>query len=92
VDTSVTTRARIQSGAREICDLVGMIAQKRDVSRAQIGLAWVLQKPGVTAPIVGASKPVHLTDAAAALAISLAPDEIETLESPYVWQGKANFQ
>jgi aryl-alcohol dehydrogenase-like predicted oxidoreductase len=92
VDTSVTTRYRAQDGAREIIDQVGTIARKRDVSRAQIALAWVLQKPGVTAPIVGASKPVHLTDAAAALAVSLTTEEIEALESPYVRQGKANFQ
>jgi aryl-alcohol dehydrogenase-like predicted oxidoreductase len=49
-----------------------------------VALAWLLQKPGVTAPIVGASKPHHLDDAVAALALKLDPEEIAALEEPYV--------
>jgi 1-deoxyxylulose-5-phosphate synthase len=54
------------------------------VPRAQVALAWVAQKKGITSPIVGASKPEHLTDAIAALSLNLTADEIKTLEAPYV--------
>ena len=50
---------------------------------AQIALAWVLAKPAITAPIVGASKPGHLEDAAAALTIKLDGEDLKTLEEPY---------
>jgi aryl-alcohol dehydrogenase-like predicted oxidoreductase len=92
VDANATNRYRAQEGAREIVNQVGAIAKKRGVSRAQIGLAWLLQKPEVTAPIVGVGKPVHLTDAVAAVSISLTPEELKSLETPYVPQGQANFQ
>jgi len=62
---------------------VGQIAEGRGVSRAQLALAWLLSKPAVTAPIVGASKPHHLQDAVAALALRLTPEEIASLEEPY---------
>jgi len=68
---------------REIVDAVGKLAERRGVPRAQIALAWVIQKKGVTAPIVGASKPNHLTDAVAAMAVKLSDEEIEALEAPY---------
>ena len=51
--------------------------------RAQVALAWLLSKPAMTAPIVGATKPHHLEDAVAALALKLAPEEIAALEEPY---------
>jgi len=60
------------------------IASTRGVPPAQIALAWILQKPGITAPIIGASKPNHLEDAVAALAVKLTAEEIEALESFYV--------
>ena len=63
---------------------VGEIAQKRGVSRAQVALAWLLHKPVVTAPIVGASKQQHLDDAIAALSLKLSAEEIAALEEPYV--------
>jgi aryl-alcohol dehydrogenase (NADP+) len=71
-------------GDGAVVDAVGAVAAKRGVPRAQVALAWLLAKPGVTAPIVGASKPGHLTDAAAALALKLDADEIAALEAPYV--------
>ena len=61
-----------------------MLAVKRGVSPAQIALAWVLHKPGVVAPIVGASKSHHLTDAIAAESLTLTPEEMSFLEAPYV--------
>ncbi len=58
---------------------------------AQVALAWVLRNPGVSAPIVGATKPHHLPEAAAALDIHLTDDEARTLEEPYVQQGPSWF-
>ena len=52
--------------------------------RAQVALAWLLGRPAVTAPIIGATKPQHLEDAVAALSIKLAPEEMARLEEPYV--------
>ncbi len=69
---------------RRVVERVAEIAQKRGVPRAQVALAWVLQKPVVTAPIIGASKPHHLEDAVAALSLGLTADEITALEEPYV--------
>lgn len=59
------------------------VAAARGVAPAQVALAWVLRQPGVTAPIIGVSKPRHLTDALAALAIDLEPAEIARLTEPY---------
>jgi aryl-alcohol dehydrogenase-like predicted oxidoreductase len=69
---------------RRIVERVGEIAAKRGVPRAQVALAWMAQKPFVTAPIVGASKLHHLDDAIAALSLNLTPEEISSLEEPYV--------
>jgi 1-deoxyxylulose-5-phosphate synthase len=69
---------------RLIVDQVGAIASARDVPRAQVALAWLLQKKGLTSPIVGASKPEHLKDAVAALSLKLTTEEIASLEGPYV--------
>ena len=63
---------------------MGEVAAARGVPRAQIALAWMLDKPDVTAPIIGATKPHHLEDAVAALAIKLTPEEMARLEEPYV--------
>jgi diketogulonate reductase-like aldo/keto reductase len=63
---------------------VAGVAKKRGVSQAQIALAWMLSKPFVTSPIVGATKPQHLEDAVAALSLKLSPEEIAALEQPYV--------
>jgi 1-deoxyxylulose-5-phosphate synthase len=68
---------------RRVVDRLGEIAEKRGVPRAQVALAWMLGKPVVTSPIVGATKPNHLQDAAAALSLRLTPDEIAALEEPY---------
>ena len=67
-----------------IVDAVAAIAARRGVSRAQVALAWLLHKPAVAAPIVGASKFEHLDDAVAALALRLDDEELAALESPYV--------
>jgi aryl-alcohol dehydrogenase-like predicted oxidoreductase len=67
-----------------VVDGAGEIAAVRGVPPAQVALAWLLHKPGVTAPIVGATKLEHLDDAIAAEQISLDADEIARLEEPYV--------
>src|SRR5204863_10190101 len=66
-----------------IADRVAELAQRRGVTAAQIALAWILHKPGVTAPIVAASKLVQLDQAIAALEISLDEGEMQFLEEPY---------
>lgn len=68
---------------RQIVERVASIARQRGLPRAQIALAWLLSKPVVTAPIVGASKLHHLDDAVAALSVKLEPEEIAALEEPY---------
>lgn len=66
-----------------VVDRVGEIARRRGVSNAQVALAWVLQQPGITAPIIGASKMQHLEDAIKSLELRLTSDEISILAEPY---------
>ena len=66
-----------------VVDRLTEIARKRGASNAQVALAWMLQKPGITAPIVGASKMQHLEDAVAALKLKLDGSETKALEEPY---------
>jgi aryl-alcohol dehydrogenase-like predicted oxidoreductase len=66
-----------------IVDAVQRVADQRGVPMAQVALAWVLANPVVTAPIVGATKPHHLDDAVAALALTLTDDEVSALQEPY---------
>lgn len=69
---------------RKVVERVAEVAEKRGVPRAQVALAWVLQKTPVTAPIIGATKLHHLEDAVAAVSIKLTSDEVSFLEEPYV--------
>ncbi|PRY70031.1 aryl-alcohol dehydrogenase-like predicted oxidoreductase [Glaciihabitans tibetensis] len=73
-----------EASDRRIVDTVGEIAGERDVSRAQIALAWVMSQQAVTAPIVGATKPEHLSDAVAAVDLVLTGAELERLSQHYV--------
>jgi 1-deoxyxylulose-5-phosphate synthase len=66
-----------------VVDRVGEVARARGVPNAQVALAWILQQPGVTAPIVGASKMQHLEDAVAALSLKLDERELQALAEPY---------
>ncbi|MFI6335797.1 aldo/keto reductase [Streptomyces sp. NPDC050535] len=72
-----------REGDHEIVDAVARIAAARDVPRARIALAWLLHQSTVTSPIVGATRPHHVEDAVAALAVELTEKEIEELERPY---------
>ena len=69
---------------RQVVKRVAELAQKHGVPRARIALAWLLQKEPVTAPIVGATKTAHLEEAVGALSVTLAPEEVTSLEEPYV--------
>ena len=75
--------SQTEEADRKVVDRLGQVAEKRGVPRAQLALAWLLSKPGVSAPIVGATKPHHLNDAVAALSLRLAAEEITALEEPY---------
>jgi aryl-alcohol dehydrogenase-like predicted oxidoreductase len=68
----------------DVVDAVAEVAAERGVPSAQIALAWLLQRPGVTAPIVGATKLGHVEDALAAEKLELTEDEIRRLEAPYI--------
>jgi aryl-alcohol dehydrogenase-like predicted oxidoreductase len=91
-DKGETTRAKsdefahrlyYNDGDFKVVDRVSEIAAKRGVPNAQVALAWLLAQPGVTSPIVGASKPNHLDDAIAATELKLSEDEIKALKEPY---------
>ena len=76
--------AGVGESDRQIVAAVKKLAEERGVPRAQIALAWMLDKPWVSAPIIGATKLSHIDDAVAALSIQLSEDEIALLEEPYV--------
>jgi aryl-alcohol dehydrogenase-like predicted oxidoreductase len=76
--------ARTADADRRVVDTVAAVAAARGVPRAQLALAWVLQQPGITSPIVGATKLEHLDDAVAALSLTLTPEELAALDAPYV--------
>ena len=75
--------AQTEEMDHKVVDRVGKIAEQRAVPRAQVALAWMLSKTAITSPIVGATKPNHLADAAAAVSLRLTPEEIVSLEEPY---------
>ena len=69
---------------KKVVEQVAIVAKNRGVPRAQIALAWILQKKPISAPIVGATKTHHLDDAIAALSLKLTDEEVSALEAPYV--------
>ncbi|WP_433789934.1 aldo/keto reductase [Actinoplanes sp. CA-252034] len=66
-----------------VADVVADVAKARETAPARVALAWLLSKPAVTAPIIGASKQSHIDDAVAAVDLRLTPEEIAALEAPY---------
>jgi len=80
----------VEADAR-VVDRVATVAAARGISRGQIALAWLLSKPVITAPIVGATKLRHLDDAIASVAVKLSDDEIACLEEPYVPHAVVGF-
>ncbi|MHA6332854.1 aldo/keto reductase [Qipengyuania sp. CAU 1752] len=75
---------RTEKADRAVIEAVQVVAKARNIPMAQVALAWVLQKDGITSPIVGATKTKHIDDAVAALDVTLTPDETATLEQSYV--------
>jgi aryl-alcohol dehydrogenase-like predicted oxidoreductase len=67
----------------DVADAVCAVAARRHLPPAQIAMAWLLGRPGVSAPIVGATRPGHIPDAIGALEVELSTDEVAELESPY---------
>ncbi|HTE20356.1 MAG TPA: aldo/keto reductase, partial [Armatimonadota bacterium] len=91
-DFGETTRAKTDDFAHKlyyaegdfaVVECVREIAERRGVSNAQVALAWLLHQPGVTAPIVGASKMSHLEDAVQSLDLALDAEELKALAEPY---------
>ncbi|MDD1507697.1 aldo/keto reductase [Pseudomonas sp. CNPSo 3701] len=82
---------RTEAEDSRVIDVVEQIARERSVPMAQIALAWVLARQGVSAPIVGASKKGQLDDLIAALKIELSEDEVSRLEAPYVPHAVSGF-
>jgi 1-deoxyxylulose-5-phosphate synthase len=83
--------AKTEDADRKVVDRVTQVATARGIPRAQVALAWLLAKPVITAPIVGATKLQHLDDALAAVRVKLSADEIALLEEPYVPHAVVGF-
>jgi aryl-alcohol dehydrogenase-like predicted oxidoreductase len=90
-ETDAFGKLLYQDADKDIVDAVGVVAEARGVPRAQVALAWVLQQPGVTSPIVGATKLQHLEDAISAEQLTLTDDELKALEAPYTPHETAGF-
>jgi aryl-alcohol dehydrogenase (NADP+) len=90
-ETDEFGRSLYQPDDRLIVEQVARIAADRGVACAQVALAWMLSKPVITAPIVGATKPQHVDDAVAAVDLALTADEIALLEEPYTPHAVAGF-
>ena len=86
-----TLYAKSAEADRKVVDRVAEVASARGVPRAQVALAWLLTKPVITAPIVGATKLQHLDDALAGVALKLSADEVASLEEPYTPHAVAGF-
>jgi aryl-alcohol dehydrogenase-like predicted oxidoreductase len=84
--------AKTGEADKKVADRVAEVAKARGVPRAQIALAWLLSKPVITAPIVGATKLHHLDDAIAAIKVKLSAEEIAALEQPYVPHAVVGFE
>lgn len=76
---------------RAVIERVGEVAAERGISRGQVALAWHFAKPGVTAPIVGATKIEQLEEAIATVDVVLSADEVKRLEEPYVPHAVVGF-
>ncbi|MGD0462054.1 MAG: aldo/keto reductase [Tepidisphaeraceae bacterium] len=87
-----TLYGKTEASDKAVVDRVSEIARQRNIHQAQVALAWMLQKPYITSPIVGMTKPHHLDDALAALSVKLSADEVARLEEMYVPHGVVGFE
>ncbi|HKM73761.1 MAG TPA: aldo/keto reductase, partial [Stellaceae bacterium] len=83
--------ANTQEADKKVVDRVAEVASARGIPRAQVALVWLLAKPVITAPIVGATKLHHLDDAIGSVAVKLTAQEIAALEEPYVPHAVVGF-
>jgi aryl-alcohol dehydrogenase-like predicted oxidoreductase len=83
--------AKTEDADHKVVDRVAQVAAARGIPRAQVALAWLLAKPVITAPIVGATKLQHLDDALASVRVKLSEDEMALLEEPYVPHAVVGF-
>lgn len=86
-----TLFAHTEETDRRVAETLASVAARCGTSHAQVALAWLLQKPGITAPIIGASKPAHLDDAVAALELNLDNAELAALEAQYLPHAVVGF-
>ena len=84
--------AKTEQADKKVADRVAEVAQARGVPRARIALAWLLSKPVITAPIVGATKLHQLDDAIASVNVKLSAEEIAALEESYVPHAVVGFE
>jgi aryl-alcohol dehydrogenase-like predicted oxidoreductase len=84
-------RLYTEAADRAVVDRVAEVADERGVPMAQVATAWMLSKPGLTAPIIGATKTHHIVDAAAAVDLTLSDEEVARLEEPYAPHPVAGF-
>ncbi len=83
--------SNVEDSDRKIVEAVQKVAEARNVPMSQIALAWVLAQKAITAPIIGATKPNHLSDAIGAVDVKLTPEECQALEVAYVPRAIAGF-
>lgn len=87
-----TLYRQAEDADRQVVEALARVAQRHGLPRAQVALAWLLQKNEVAAPIIGASKSQHLDDAVAALSLKLGSEDIAELEGPYVPHPVVGYQ
>jgi 1-deoxyxylulose-5-phosphate synthase len=90
--TDAFAKSLYKSSDTDIVERLAQLSSKKGIPDAQIALAWMLSKPAITAPIIGASKSGHLEDAVASLSVNLSPDEIQFLEELYQPHPVSGFQ
>jgi aryl-alcohol dehydrogenase-like predicted oxidoreductase len=83
--------AATEASDHKIIAAVDDIAKRRHIPHVQVALAWLLHQPAVTSPIIGATKPQHLEDAAGALTVKLSPEDLKALEEAYIPHPIAGF-
>ena len=83
--------AKTQDADKKVVDRVAQVAAARGIPRAQVALAWLLAKPVIAAPIVGATKLEHLDDALASVEVKLSTEEVAALEEPYIPHAVVGF-
>jgi len=88
---SKTLYSATEEADRGVIDQIASVAAERGIAMAQVALAWLMQKPAVSAPIIGATRAQHLSDAAQAVSIHLSVEEIARLEAPYIPHPVAGF-